>query len=127
MGYWQFFAKALLNRYYMWENTSKNSGVFFLRTIFWLPRAKFSCIIVLCQCFRYYKDGNASGHPLTWSYHYFHVPNRTQPLRGLNSSHNTLKFVLKSDQKRKKGHFFQLFFKSLLYLTLASANKVSYS
>ncbi len=29
-----FFAKAILNRYYMWKNTSKNSGIFFLGTIF---------------------------------------------------------------------------------------------
>ncbi len=102
-----FFAKALLNRYYMWKNTSKNSLIFFLGTIFLLPRAKFRCIIVLCQCFRYYKAAKAYGHPSTWSQHYFNVLNRTQSLRGLSSSHNTLKFILKSGQKRKKGRFFQ--------------------
>jgi hypothetical protein len=64
MGYWHFFlAKALLHRYYMWKNYSKNFGAIFLGTIFWLSRAKFCYKVVLCQFFRYHKAGKASCDP----------------------------------------------------------------
>ncbi len=46
--------------------------------------------LVLWQFFRYYKAGKASCNPLTWCAHHFHVPNNTQPLRGLNYTQNTL-------------------------------------
>ena len=58
-----FFGQAILNRYYLWKNTSKNFGIFFLGTIFWLPHAKFCCIVVLLQLGRYYRAGKATGNP----------------------------------------------------------------
>ena len=47
----------------MCKNTSKNFGILFLGTIFWLPHAKFCCIVVLLQLGRYYRAGKATGNP----------------------------------------------------------------
>jgi hypothetical protein len=46
-----FFANAILNRYYNWINNSKNFEIYFLGTIFWLPRAKFCGEVVRCTLY----------------------------------------------------------------------------
>ena len=62
-----FFAKALLNRYHYSEIYSKDFEIYFLGTIFWLPRAKFCCKVVLLHLCRYYTASYTSCDPTTWS------------------------------------------------------------